>query len=131
MVLTTHPHLALRLKKEWSCTSAPPLGLCGLYYGELYFYSVKILKFLVCELNIHCLLFTGSTAVGKLLYKQSSSGVKRLALELGGNAPFIVFSSADIDKAVDGAIASKFRNCGQVHITSFHTKFRLVLYIIT
>jgi len=65
------------------------------------------------------LLFIGSTAVGKLLYKQSSSGVKRLALELGGNAPFIVFSSADIDKAVDGAIASKFRNCGQVRITLF------------
>jgi len=63
-------------------------------------------------------LFIGSTAVGKLLYKQSSSSVKRLALELGGNAPFIVFSSADIDKAVDGAIASKFRNCGQVRITS-------------
>jgi acyl-CoA reductase-like NAD-dependent aldehyde dehydrogenase len=66
-------------------------------------------------------LFLGSTAVGKLLYKQSSLGVKRLALELGGNAPFIVFSSADIDKAVDGAIASKFRNCGQVRITSLHS----------
>ncbi|GFG38603.1 hypothetical protein Cfor_01650 [Coptotermes formosanus] len=62
--------------------------------------------------------FTGSTAVGKLLYKQSSSGVKRLALELGGNAPFIVFSSADIDKAVDGAIASKFRNCGQTCVSA-------------
>jgi acyl-CoA reductase-like NAD-dependent aldehyde dehydrogenase len=71
--------------------------------------------------NIHYLLFIGSTAVGKLLYKQSSSGVKRLALELGGNAPFIVFSSADIDKAVDGAIVSKFRNCGQVHIISLHS----------
>jgi acyl-CoA reductase-like NAD-dependent aldehyde dehydrogenase len=81
-------------------------------------HSVKIVKILVCELNIHCSLFIGSTAVGKLLYKQSSSGVKRLALELGGNAPFIVFSSADIDKAVNGAIASKFRNCGQVRITS-------------
>lgn len=62
--------------------------------------------------------FTGSTAVGKLLYKQSSSGVKRLALELGGNAPFIVFSSADIDKAVDGAIVSKFRNCGQTCVSA-------------
>jgi acyl-CoA reductase-like NAD-dependent aldehyde dehydrogenase len=67
----------------------------------------------MCKLNI----FVGSTAVGKLLYKQSSSGVKRLALELGGNAPFIVFNSADIDKAVEGAIASKFRNCGQVCFT--------------
>ena len=59
-------------------------------------------------------LIIGSTAVGKLLYKQCSSGVKRLALELGGNAPFIVFDSADVDKAVAGALASKFRNCGQV-----------------
>jgi acyl-CoA reductase-like NAD-dependent aldehyde dehydrogenase len=79
-------------------------------------HSVEIPKILILELNIHCSLFIGSTAVGKLLYKQSSSGVKRLALELGGNAPFVVFSSADIDKAVDGAIASKFRNCGQVRI---------------
>jgi acyl-CoA reductase-like NAD-dependent aldehyde dehydrogenase len=67
----------------------------------------------MCKLNI----FIGSTTVGKLLYKQSSSGIKRLALELGGNAPFIVFNSADIDKAVEGAIASKFRNCGQVCFT--------------
>jgi hypothetical protein len=73
------------------------------------FSDVIVLKFL----SIY-LLFIGSTAVGKLLYKQSSSGVKRLALELGGNAPFIVFNSADINKAVEGAIASKFRNCGQV-----------------
>ena len=96
-----------------------------LKYSRLFFFFechfVKILKILLCELNIHYLLFIGSTAVGKLLYKQSSSGVKRLALELGGNAPFIVFSSADIDKAVDGAIASKFRNCGQVHITSLRS----------
>lgn len=60
--------------------------------------------------------FTGSTEVGKILMKQSSSTVKRLSLELGGNAPFIVFDSADIPKAVDGAIASKFRNAGQTCI---------------
>lgn len=52
--------------------------------------------------------------MGKILYKQSSSTVKRLGLELGGNAPFIVFESADLDKAVAGLMASKFRNTGQV-----------------
>jgi succinate-semialdehyde dehydrogenase / glutarate-semialdehyde dehydrogenase len=57
--------------------------------------------------------FTGSTNVGKLLMKQSSSTLKKLSLELGGNAPFIVFDDADIDGAVAGAIASKFRSSGQ------------------
>nr|XP_023027114.1 succinate-semialdehyde dehydrogenase, mitochondrial [Leptinotarsa decemlineata] len=62
--------------------------------------------------------FTGSTLVGKILYKQCSSGVKRLALELGGNAPFIVYNSANLDKAVEGALGSKFRNCGQACVAS-------------
>ncbi|MFK4652487.1 acyl-CoA reductase-like NAD-dependent aldehyde dehydrogenase [Bradyrhizobium japonicum] len=57
--------------------------------------------------------FTGSTAVGKILYQQASVGVKRLGLELGGNAPFVVFDDADIDAAVEGAIVSKYRNMGQ------------------
>lgn len=57
--------------------------------------------------------FTGSTEVGKLLIRQSADTVKRLSLELGGNAPFIVFADADLDGAVRGAIASKFRNAGQ------------------
>jgi succinate-semialdehyde dehydrogenase / glutarate-semialdehyde dehydrogenase len=57
--------------------------------------------------------FTGSTRVGSLLMAQSAPGVKRLSLELGGNAPFIVFDDADLDAAVDGVIASKFRNGGQ------------------
>lgn len=57
--------------------------------------------------------FTGSTSVGKLLMKNSADTVKRLSLELGGNAPFIVFEDADLDQAVTAAIASKFRNAGQ------------------
>lgn len=57
--------------------------------------------------------FTGSTGVGKLLMNQSSSTLKKLSLELGGNAPFIVFDDADVDAAVAGAIASKFRSSGQ------------------
>ncbi|AOY89514.1 succinate-semialdehyde dehydrogenase (NADP(+)) [Marinobacter salinus] len=59
------------------------------------------------------LSFTGSTAVGKKLLAQCASTVKKTAMELGGNAPFIVFDDADLDAAVEGAIASKFRNAGQ------------------
>ena len=57
--------------------------------------------------------FTGSTEIGKLLMAQSSSTVKKLSLELGGNAPFIVFDDADLEAAVEGAIVSKYRNTGQ------------------
>lgn len=57
--------------------------------------------------------FTGSTEVGKLLLRQSADTVKKVSMELGGNAPFIVFDDADIDRAVEGAIAAKFRNTGQ------------------
>ncbi len=57
--------------------------------------------------------FTGSTEVGKLLYRQCSSTVKKISLELGGNAPFIVFDDADLDAAVAGAMISKYRNSGQ------------------
>ncbi|QIG54511.1 NAD-dependent succinate-semialdehyde dehydrogenase [Altererythrobacter sp. BO-6] len=62
---------------------------------------------------IRKLSFTGSTAVGKILMRQSAQNVTKLSLELGGNAPFIVFDDADIDSAIEGAIASKFRNAGQ------------------
>ncbi|WP_134772967.1 NAD-dependent succinate-semialdehyde dehydrogenase [Ornithinimicrobium flavum] len=59
------------------------------------------------------LSFTGSTAVGRKLLEQAAQGVLRTSMELGGNAPFLVFGDADLDKAVDGAIAAKFRNIGQ------------------
>ncbi|MEQ8697837.1 MAG: NAD-dependent succinate-semialdehyde dehydrogenase [Bauldia litoralis] len=59
------------------------------------------------------LSFTGSTEVGKLLMRQCADTVKKVSLELGGNAPFIVYDDADVDAAVDGAIASKYRNTGQ------------------
>jgi succinate-semialdehyde dehydrogenase / glutarate-semialdehyde dehydrogenase len=59
------------------------------------------------------LTFTGSTEIGKLLMEQCAGTVKKLSLELGGNAPFIVFDDADLDAAVKGAIASKYRNAGQ------------------
>jgi succinate-semialdehyde dehydrogenase / glutarate-semialdehyde dehydrogenase len=57
--------------------------------------------------------FTGSTEVGRILLRQSANTIKKLSLELGGNAPFIVFDDADIEAAVEGAIASKYRNAGQ------------------
>jgi succinate-semialdehyde dehydrogenase/glutarate-semialdehyde dehydrogenase len=60
--------------------------------------------------------FTGSTAVGRWLMRESADQIKRLSLELGGNAPFIVFDDADLDAAVEGAVASKFRNAGQTCI---------------
>jgi succinate-semialdehyde dehydrogenase/glutarate-semialdehyde dehydrogenase len=63
--------------------------------------------------DVRVLSFTGSTAVGRLLMKQSSDTIKKLALELGGNAPFIVFDDADLDAAVEGAVISKYRNAGQ------------------
>lgn len=63
--------------------------------------------------RVRKLTFTGSTQVGKLLYKQSADTVKKLTLELGGNAPILIFDDADLDRAIAGAMASKFRNAGQ------------------
>lgn len=74
---------------------------------------------ILCESNdVQKLSFTGSTAVGKILYKQCGDTVKKLSLELGGNAPFIVFDDADIDRAVDELVVAKFRNAGQTCICS-------------
>ena len=63
--------------------------------------------------KVRKLSFTGSTAVGRILMAQSASGIQRLSLELGGNAPFLVFDDANLEAAVEGLIASKFRNSGQ------------------
>jgi succinate-semialdehyde dehydrogenase / glutarate-semialdehyde dehydrogenase len=63
--------------------------------------------------DVRKLTFTGSTEVGRVLMKQSADTIKKLSLELGGNAPFIVFDDADLDAAVEGAIISKYRNAGQ------------------
>ncbi|MDF5507123.1 aldehyde dehydrogenase family protein, partial [Vibrio parahaemolyticus] len=63
--------------------------------------------------RIQKISFTGSTRVGKILMKQASDSVKAVSMELGGNAPFIVFEDADLDEAAEGLVASKFRNAGQ------------------
>ena len=68
--------------------------------------------------TVRKLSFTGSTAVGKTLMAQCAATVKRVSLELGGNAPFIVFDDADLDAALRGAMASKFRNAGQTCVCS-------------
>ena len=70
------------------------------------------------DARVRKLSFTGSTQVGRLLMAQSAPNLKRLSLELGGNAPFIIFEDADLDAAVDGAIACKFRNSGQVCVSA-------------
>jgi len=75
--------------------------------------SIVIGKTLCASPTVRHLSFTGSTEVGRILMEQCAPTVKKLALELGGHAPFIVFEDADIDAAVNGAIASKFRNSGQ------------------
>lgn len=68
--------------------------------------------------KVRKLSFTGSTEVGRILMAQSARTIKKLSLELGGNAPFIVFDDADLDAAVDGVIASKYRNAGQTCVCS-------------
>jgi succinate-semialdehyde dehydrogenase/glutarate-semialdehyde dehydrogenase len=75
--------------------------------------SIAIGKVFCASDTVRHISFTGSTEVGRILMAQSAPTVKKLSLELGGNAPFIVFDDADLDSAVEGAIASKYRNAGQ------------------
>jgi succinate-semialdehyde dehydrogenase/glutarate-semialdehyde dehydrogenase len=75
--------------------------------------SVAVGKVFCASDTVRHISFTGSTEVGRILMAQSAPTVKKLSLELGGNAPFIVFDDADIDSAVEGAVASKYRNAGQ------------------
>jgi len=79
---------------------------------------VEIGKVLCASDVVRHLSFTGSTEVGRILMAQCAPTVKKLSLELGGNAPFIVFDDADIDSAVEGAFASKYRNAGQTCVCS-------------
>src|SRR3974390_1798686 len=86
-----------------------PRGVFNVLTGN----SSAIGKVLCEHPAVRFIGFTGSTEVGKILYQQASVGVKKLGLELGGNAPFVVFDDADIDAAVEGAMVSKYRNMGQ------------------
>lgn len=75
--------------------------------------SSKVSGPIIADPRLRKLSFTGSTEVGRKLIEQSAQGILRTSMELGGNAPFVVFEDADLDKAVDGAMIAKFRNIGQ------------------
>ncbi|HZZ09875.1 MAG TPA: NAD-dependent succinate-semialdehyde dehydrogenase [Paraburkholderia sp.] len=102
------PLSALALAVLAEQAGVPP-GVFNVVSGD----AVAIGGVLTASDVVRKLSFTGSTRVGKLLAKQSADTLKKLSLELGGNAPFIVFDDADLDAAVQGAMASKFRNTGQ------------------
>ncbi|WP_249871634.1 NAD-dependent succinate-semialdehyde dehydrogenase [Oceanobacillus saliphilus] len=85
-----------------------PKGVVNLLIG-----STEIVDEILQNEKVKKISFTGSTEVGKMLIRQSADNVKRVSMELGGHAPFIVFEDADIDLAVDGAIKSKFASTGQ------------------
>jgi len=87
-----------------------PAGVFNIVIGED---AKGIGKVLTQHPDVAKFTFTGSTAVGKTLIAQCATSVKKVSMELGGNAPFIVFNDADIDAAVQGALVSKYRNAGQ------------------
>lgn len=102
------PYTALALA-ELAAQAGIPAGVINIVTGD----AIKIGEVFTSDNRVRKLSFTGSTGVGRLLMRQSSDSVKKVSLELGGNAPFIVFNDADIDKAVEGAMGAKFRNAGQ------------------
>ena len=102
------PYSALALCELAERAGIPP-GVLSVVTGD----AEAIGGEMTSSLIVRKLSFTGSTAVGKLLMQQCASTVKKVSLELGGNAPFIVFDDADLDAAVEGAMASKYRNSGQ------------------
>ncbi|VDP89868.1 unnamed protein product [Echinostoma caproni] len=96
-----------------------PLGLLNTITASRDPDGAQAIGELLCEdPAVRLVGFTGSTAVGKLLYRQAAAHGKRVLLELGGNAPFIVFASANLDLAVKGMIASKFRCSGQTCVSA-------------
>ncbi|MEZ5929456.1 MAG: NAD-dependent succinate-semialdehyde dehydrogenase [Parvularculaceae bacterium] len=91
-----------------------PKGVCNIVTGS----AGAIGGELTSNPDVRKLSFTGSTEVGALLLEQCAPTIKKTSMELGGNAPFIVFDDADLDAAVKGAIAAKYRNCGQACIAA-------------
>lgn len=91
-----------------------PKGVLNIVTGD----APTIGAELTSNPKVRAIGFTGSTAVGKLLMEQCAGTVKKVSLELGGNAPFIIFDDADLEKAVKGTIACKFRNTGQVCVSA-------------
>jgi len=102
------PFSALALA-ELAERAGVPKGVLNIVTGD----EIAIGRELCANPAVRKLSFTGSTEVGTILMQQSAPTIKKMSLELGGNAPFIVFDDADLDKAVPGVMASKFRNAGQ------------------
>jgi succinate-semialdehyde dehydrogenase/glutarate-semialdehyde dehydrogenase len=102
------PFSALALA-ELAERAGVPKGVLNIVTGE----PVAIGKELCASPIVRKVTFTGSTEVGRILMRQSADTIKKMSLELGGNAPFIVFDDADLDAAAEGALASKYRNAGQ------------------
>ena len=107
------PYSALALAVLAERAGVPP-GIFSVLTGE----SRAIGGEMTSNPTVRKLTFTGSTEVGRLLMQQCAQTIKKLSLELGGNAPFIVFDDADLDAAVEGAIISKYRNAGQTCVCS-------------
>ncbi|NLD14630.1 MAG: NADP-dependent succinate-semialdehyde dehydrogenase [Gammaproteobacteria bacterium] len=102
------PFSALALA-ELALRAGIPAGVFNVVTGD----AAAIGSELTGNPLVRKLSFTGSTATGRLLLRQCAEGIKKVSLELGGNAPFIVFADADLDQAVAGALAAKYRNNGQ------------------
>jgi succinate-semialdehyde dehydrogenase/glutarate-semialdehyde dehydrogenase len=102
------PYSALAMA-ELAERAGIPKGVLNVITGD----APTIGAELCANPKVRKLSFTGSTEVGRILMRQSADSIKKLSLELGGNAPFIVFDDAGLDAAIEGAIASKYRNAGQ------------------
>ncbi|ELK48064.1 NAD-dependent succinate-semialdehyde dehydrogenase [Halobacillus sp. ACCC02827] len=107
------PLTAIRLV-ELAQEAGAPEGIINILTGD----AATISDVWLSDSRVRKLSFTGSTEVGKLLMRKSADTMKRISLELGGQAPFVVLADADLDKAVEGAVASKFRNAGQTCVCS-------------
>ena len=108
------PLCALYLAKLWEEAGGPAGTLQVLPASD----PVPVSRVLMEDMRIRKITFTGSTPVGKILYRQGADTLKRISLELGGNAPFIIFEDADIEKAVQFTLLSKYRNAGQTCVTT-------------
>ena len=118
---TPYSALALAVLAE---EAGIPKGIFSVVTGD----ARKIGAEMTANPTVRKLTFTGSTAVGKLLMQQCASTLKKVSLELGGNAPFIVFEDADIDAAVDGLMISKYRNSGQTCVCTNRTLVHESIY---
>jgi len=108
------PLTALAIASLWEEAGGPPGTLQIITALD----PVPVSEVIIGDRRIRKVTFTGSTEVGKKLYAQSAATMKRISLELGGHAPYIIFDDADIDRAVTDVIACKFRNAGQVCVSA-------------